>query len=90
MGAGALRGVSSDGGLGSPRWGVFLSYLILIVQEIISAWHHTRAAKLGLFQADEDLGDPLAPTEGMQLAPRPPCTGTDTELTTNNATVKTT
>ena len=63
---------------------------LLIVKEIISAWHHTRAAKLGLFQADEDLGDPLAPTEGMQLAPRPPCTGTDTELTKNNETVKTT
>ena len=46
-----------------------------LFQEIISAWHHTRAAKLGLFEVDEESGDPLAPTEGMKLAPRPPNTG---------------
>jgi len=47
---------------------------LVLLQEIVSAWHHTRAAKLGLFSVDVVAGDPLAPTEGMKLAPQPPCT----------------
>ena len=37
---------------------------LVFLQEMISAWHHTRAARLGLFQPyTEEAGDPLAPTE---------------------------
>jgi hypothetical protein len=37
---------------------------LVFLQEMISAWHHTRAARLGLFQSHtEEAGDPLAPTE---------------------------
>jgi hypothetical protein len=37
---------------------------LVFLQEMISAWHHTRAARLGLFHTHtEEAGDPLAPTE---------------------------
>lgn len=47
---------------------------LVFLQEIISAWHHTRSAGLGLFAPDVAAGDPLAPSAGMQLMPRPPIT----------------
>ena len=48
---------------------------LVFLQEMIAAWHFTRASRLGLFSPDpEDLGNPLAPSEDMVLQPRPPVT----------------
>ena len=48
---------------------------LVFLQEMIAAWHFTRASRLGLFSPDpEDLGNPLAPSEDMVLKPRPPVT----------------
>jgi phosphatidylinositol 4-kinase len=45
------------------------------MQEMVTAWHYTRSARLGLFAPDSvEQGDPLAPTEDMSLKPCPPMT----------------
>jgi len=46
---------------------------LVFLQEMVTAWHYTRSAKLGLFALDsKEQGDPLAPTEDMTLKPCPP------------------
>jgi len=48
---------------------------LVFLQEMVTAWHYTRSAKLGLFAPDStEQGDPLAPTEDMSLKPCPPMT----------------
>jgi len=48
---------------------------LVFLQEMVTAWHYTRSAKLGLFAPDStEQGDPLAPTEDMTLKPCPPVT----------------
>ncbi|XP_023346695.1 phosphatidylinositol 4-kinase alpha [Eurytemora carolleeae] len=80
--AGLIVALQGDKGVKPPRKLFFtLAYAPVklfradVMVDIVECWHWVLSAcsqhELVFLQ---DLGDPLAPTEGMQLAPRPPCT----------------